>query len=110
MKKINYKKILKQFIALFKRKPFDISHSPESDWKWLLIFFIFANIISATLNFYMFQRINRGDIFTVEEDMSTQVDTIDRKGLLEVIQYFEEQKERLNNLAEEKTQVVDPSL
>ena len=110
MKSFDYKKILKQVAVIFKKKPFNAMNSPKKDWRRMLIIFTVLNIISVFLSFYMFWQINEGNIFNVGDNSNVLQSTIDKKGLEEVISYFDVRQKNFNDLETGGIKTTDPSI
>lgn len=80
------------------------------DWKILVSIFLVINIFIAAGSFYLFIKINKEEVFLLEYTGLILVDRIDKDRLNEVVEIFEDKKERFELLLKQKPKIADPSL
>lgn len=106
MPKINiaqaYRKIKGSFAA--------IGTNPYTDWKIVFIFSFFLMIASMVFGVYLFNQINRGQLFDVEKKRPGAVTTVDRNALKNIIQTFNDKEAAFIRLQQEKERYEDPSI
>ena len=110
MKIANYKMIPSNLKGLFRRRSGRNEQTAERDWKMILIVFIIVNVISATLNFYVFWGIKEGTIFSISDNTTTAFVTINRKGLDEIVSYFESRQRNFDDLRKNRIPMSDPAI
>lgn len=108
-KSLDIKKI---FASLIKRPTPRYEHgvfNPERDWLRISVsLFIFVLVIGA-FNFYLFFRINRGDVFLAAQE-SIKVETLDRTALRNIIDAFTKRAERFSQLLDTPPEYQNPIL
>ena len=107
--KNNIKNFFKKRNKDGERGEYNIS-SAKQIWKIIFMTFVLLNITIAILSGYLFFRINNGEIFKTELDMSIVIDTIDRTFLRDTLSLFEEKAFRLEELEKSNIIITDPSL
>lgn len=95
----NYKK--------FRDKTF---FDPNRDWKIIVISFAFLVLLIACADSYMYFRVYKGDIFTVQDTTDTSLTVVDQKSLTDVTATFETKAKDFETLKGQKPVNVDPSL
>jgi hypothetical protein len=110
MEKIDYKKYIKFFLILVKpfRKIFKIN--PEDNWISLVVLFIVVNILLIVFSFNLFLRTSADEFFSLDEDRSVSVSTLDRRFLTETLNDFRVKGENLKDLKKSEPKYVDPSI
>jgi hypothetical protein len=90
---------------------FGFGTSPETDWKIILVSAVVLAFIVITLCAYMFIKINKGEIFLVDQSTDTEAKTLDVEVLRETVSYYQSKAlefEHIRNAT--TTEAVDPSL
>ena len=80
------------------------------DWKLIFIIFIIINIAAITSSAYLFNEINKGEIFLVETPLPKAVNTIDKIQLQEILFTYEEKTRKFEAIKKRKPTLIDPSL
>ncbi len=99
-KKTGYKKTFHYVHGMF---------HPRHDWAILIGGFIVLVILGSMFNFYLFLRINAGDIFRTKVG-AINVETLDREAIKGMINLFEEKARHLQELKSSPIKVTDPLL
>lgn len=97
----------------FRRKSFkdkgSFRISATRDWRrFLIIFFILIMLVLA-FSLYLFSKISEDDIFQVEVNSSSRVETIDRERLRQTLDYFDQKEKNLEQILKTKLDIIDPS-
>ena len=86
--------------------------SPEGDWK--IIFTIAATVaaLGIAVNAFIFIKIDKGEIFVVDDLVSEGGGTLDVAELKETVNYYDKKAESFDAILKNSstTPVVDPSL
>ena len=110
MFKFDFKKIKKIFNFNF----FEWLYLNRSfGWFFLILFFIFLNFVIIFFNIFLYYRIDRGEIFIVNEEIKNEEKTmiIDKSNLNKIISNFNLKLESLKKLKkEEGVDIIDPSI
>lgn len=83
--------------------------NPEPYWQGILSVALSIAILGFAFGFYLFNKIN-GDFGILGEGDSTSVQTIRKDRLEEVLKYFAERKIKSNEVINNPSPIVDPSL
>jgi|GEM_PF-4790347 hypothetical protein len=70
----------------------------RADWQIVVIVFLLLNIVSATAHFFMYQRVNRGEIFLVPKQESASLPALNRAKLDDVAALLEKKKKTFDLL------------
>lgn len=81
---------------------------PRFDWEVVLLFFLALNIISATAGFFVYERINAGEIFLVEKADTAPKNVMDTFELEKTVSFFENKRERFEILRKTPLRTADP--
>lgn len=79
-------------------------------WKIMIMIFIIINLSIVVLSWFLFLRINSGEIFIITQDSQVSIDTINRNLLHDTISSFEEMSDEFEELKIKKLNILDPSL
>jgi len=79
------------------------------DWAIMVIAFFLFSFLAAGVGFYLFLRVNSGEIFVVENRDISLRQTIDQAILDEVIEVYGAKEETLEELLSKRPHVIDPS-
>jgi outer membrane lipoprotein-sorting protein len=103
---LNIKNFLKRK-KMFKKN----NVQPNPNIYWMVIFYtgFFLTILSFTLGFYSFSKINKEESLTPAVD-NTELQKISKKRIDKVLNVFEVRKEASNQIINFSAPVVDPSL
>lgn len=84
--------------------------NPNFHWRLIVSIFLPFNIIACFIAVYYFSLINKAE-FVVNYPQSNQKTTsVNVKELGDLVKFFEQRKNKLDNWIPEQTSVVDPSL
>ena len=85
-------------------------HDPRQDWRRVFFGFIFLSVLLLALNIYVYQRIDKGDIFLADEVVTAGSGSLSREKLQKTVQFFEDKKEKFNSIRANPPRRPDPSL
>lgn len=106
----NFKKIFKK-ISFKKRGEFrTIGEKADHDWKYILLGFFFLTAVSFGVGLYVFVKINKGEIFTINETSENSQKTINQKELNEASTFFKDRQNHFFEIQSNPAVVQDPSL
>lgn len=110
MKIPDFKKILRK--TSFKRRPQyrTIGEKANHDWKYMVFSFVFFACIIIASGLYMFVKVSKGELFSIETQSKDTLQTIQTKDLDMVIKFFDEKNTRLEKAKNKDIAVPDPSL
>src|SRR3989344_2284838 len=98
-KNLHLKKLL-SFVKTHRSLDYDHAvFNAARDWRIVLISFVIFVLVVGAFNFYLFFRINRGDVFLTNPE-SAKIETLDRTALRQIIDTFEKRAERFSELQE----------
>lgn len=89
---------------------FGFGVSPNADWKVLFSLFVLLFILISGVSFYMFVKIDKGEIFVVEKQSAVGSRILDTNLLKQTIEYYRERSTRLEEIKANKDATLDPSL
>jgi hypothetical protein len=89
---------------------FDVSSRITKDWVMVLGVFVVLVLFAAIADGYLLFKINRGDFFHSETSSSVSAETVKRKKLVDVVEYFDARSADYARLWSTTTPRVDPSL
>ena len=89
---------------------FDIGSRVPKDWIMILAVFVLLVVCAAVLDGYLLFKINRGDFFHNETDPAVSAETVKRKKLVDVVEYFDARKTDYAQLWATTSPHIDPSL
>ncbi len=90
-------------------KLFGFGTSPEADWKIIFSAGLFLAVCMIIFNAYIFIKIDKGDIFTVDA-LEGGERTLDVRKLEEVVNYYEDRESKYEEIKSSGTSVPDPSI
>ena len=105
------KSVLKKFKWKREGNPFGWGASPDADWKVILLSTLVLIVAVSGWSYYEFNRISRGEIFTVENENGEETPIFDLNNLKKTAAYYEAKAfefEKIKNGT--STAVVDPSI
>jgi len=110
---INIEKI-KQIIKMYVPKK-DITKKKDiitvyRDWRVVVAVFLSLNILIIASSFYLFVKINKEEIFLLENTGLVWVDRIDKGKLLDAVNLYEQREDEFQSLLRKRPQISDPSL
>lgn len=91
------------------RKGRDGSFDAESDWKKIFLCAIFLFLISVGINYFIFFKVQKGEIFKKEIISADGLPKIDKEKLEKGIRYFEGKKARYENIKKDRPVTFDPA-
>lgn len=102
-KKINFKK---------NGRLFGFGSSPEADWKIIFTLFSAIAIIGIALNVFIFLKIDKGEIFAVEDPASGEGRMVDYEKLKSAVDYYQEKERNFRAIQSNASTTVisDPSI
>jgi len=92
-------------------RAFKFGDSPEGDWKTIFIAAVTLALMITALNIYIFVKIDKGEIFTVEGPAleGEQIPSLPK--LRETVRYYQSKAAQFDNLQKTATSTFpDPSL
>lgn len=105
------------FSSLFKKitkksttKGLKAAYNPLRDWEILLAVFTVITLVLAGLSGYLFWKINQGDIFQSDTQVTIAETTLNEALITETVTHFEAKKARLIELDGTPIVAPDPSL
>jgi len=110
MAKVDIKNITQKFPQLLDRDKSKVSMHPHVVWGVFLAvsFALFILLIAA--NSYLFIQINEELIFSKERAVDEEIEMMNVDVLKTTIEFFDGRAETFENLIEQKSYIVDPSL
>ena len=83
---------------------------PARDWKIIIIFFFIVNFFMMGLSLYVFAKMSRGEFFADSSEINSNLKKIDLSPSQDVINYYSDRQEKLNQLNIKYSGAIDPSL
>ena len=93
-----------------------IAHKKEAggrvlqDWMFVVVAFIVLVLVVAFVDGYLLVRINRGDFFKADPNMELSPETVNRKKLVDVEEFFAARQKEYTAFTSTTTPEIDPSL
>lgn len=78
------------------------------DWQLLFVVFILFNLISVVFNLFVYERINKGEIFLVDKPGPPAQSTLNRFELEKTAAFFEEKRRKFESLKGAGFIIPDP--
>ncbi|MBX4189603.1 hypothetical protein KW785_03370 [Candidatus Parcubacteria bacterium] len=104
--KLNFKKInLMRHGHLFGN-----STGPDADWKIIFSFLASGTVVVLLVGLYVFVQVNRGKLFVVARDTTTEEPRLNAALLSKTIKYYQTKASNLNQIIISKETIKDPSL
>ena len=97
------KKNLKSILA-------QIGKNPQVDWGLSTFIFLILSVAVIIFGIYMFSRVRKGDIFTVNEDRITNLKRINIDELNNTVFDYKKREEQFNNIKNSPINITDPAL
>lgn len=91
-------------------KGFNIAGRVVKDWLMLLVVFVCLVIFVGAVDGYLLLKINQGDFFHSDIPGEVSAETVKRKKLVDVVEYFDARKAEYNQLWSTSTPQMDPSI
>lgn len=91
-------------------KLFGFGTSPEADWKIIFISTVVLALSVIILSAFIFIKIDKGEIFVVEQSDEQGEKTLDISLLKETVSYYEGKAVEFERIRRGSTPAVDPSL
>lgn len=88
----------------------NLGKGPERDWKLIFSSAILLTVFVIGLSFYMFIRIDKGEIFVVERRDDREGRILDVDKLRATVDYYQDKAQEFERLKSQVTQSPDPSL
>lgn len=82
----------------------------QRDWKIMLITFVVLLLAVFAFDGYLLVRVNRGDFFLSGNTSAENINTIDRKVLLDASNFFDERQKEYEAFQNSGIVEIDPSL
>jgi len=104
---------LRTFLASHKLtsgRVFSLGTGPEADWKIIFSVTAALSILVIILNSFMFIKIDKGEIFIVEQSMSEREELLDTELLKETVSYYQNRALEFERIKREGVSTSDPSL
>ncbi len=89
---------------------FHWGRSPERDWKIIFTFMTLLLFCSIVFSTFIFIKIDKGEIFLVEQPNEEQNLTVNLEKLKDTISYYNSKALEFGKIKNSKPQYVDPSL
>ncbi len=80
------------------------------DWMLIIGAFVALVLIIATIDGYLLVKINRGDFFKVEENSELSQETVNRKKLVDVEEFFAARQKAYAEFSQTAAPEIDPSI
>jgi hypothetical protein len=85
--------------------------SPEADWKIIFVSTIVLVGLVTILNFFIFVKMNRGEIFVIEDNGEAEIATLDMEKIKTTASYYQDKEAEFQKWRNGvNTVIVDPSL
>ena len=89
---------------------FGFGTSPEADWKIIFISTVALALLVIIISAFIFIKIDKGEIFVVEQSDEQGEKTLDISLLKETVSYYEGKAVEFERIKRASTPAVDPSL
>lgn len=78
------------------------------DWQAVFIVFLLLNLVSVALNLFVYERINKGELFLVDKQEAVTLGTLSRFDLEQTVSFFEEKRRKFESLKDTPLSLPDP--
>lgn len=78
------------------------------DWQTVFIAFLLFNLVSVALNLFVYERINKGELFLVDKREPVTLGTVNRFDLEKTVSFFEEKRRKFESLKSTPLSIPDP--
>lgn len=91
-------------------KLFGFGVSPSDDWRVIFVVMLSLAIFVVLFGMYMFIKIEQGDIFVVQKEVSETDHTLNQNLLIKTIQFYQDRAMKFEAIKANKEEIVDPSI
>ena len=105
----NILKFFKETNWKIKSPKFTFGTGPEADWKIIFISAITLVVLAITLSIYMYIKIDKGEIFTIDKTKEGEKHVLNIDLLKETVSYYQDKYLKFESIDRVNTSIVDPS-
>lgn len=89
---------------------FGFGTSPEADWKIIIVSIVVLVILVIILSVFIFIKIDKGEIFAIEQPIEQGEKALDANLLRETVTYYQNKKLEFESIRDLTASSSDPSL
>jgi hypothetical protein len=106
----NERSSAKKFSLNIEGRLFGFGTSPEVDWKIIFMSAVVLGVLLIALSAYIFIKIDKAELFAIEQSADQSEKTLDTKALKEVVSYYQNKAIEFEKIKNSVTASTDPSL